>query len=107
MYINNTQAELVFELLTAEDEKLSLGDYRLNFTASRQDIVELMEKIAPMIKADGWTDSPEWTVGVHRKCLNQDLAEKRANLAEKLGVSLNPLEEQYKNYAAGNNFPAW
>lgn len=82
MYINKTQAELVFELIAREDEKLSLGEYRLNFLASRQEMVELLEKIAPVIEGAGWTDSPEWTARVHRLALNNDLAEKRANLVE-------------------------
>ena len=42
MYINNTQAETVFELIAKHDEKLSLGEYRLNFLASREELVELM-----------------------------------------------------------------
>lgn len=82
MYINKTQAELVFELIAREDEKLSLGEYRLNFLASRQEMVELLEKIAPVIGDTGWTDSPEWTARVHRLALDNDLAEKRANLME-------------------------
>jgi hypothetical protein len=83
MYINNTQAETVFELIAKHDEKLSLGEYRLNFLASREELVELMEKIAPVIKADGWYDSPEWTAGVHRKALENDKAERRAITQEK------------------------
>jgi len=86
MYINNTQAETVFELIAKHDEKLSLGEYRLNFLASREELVELLEKIAPVIKAEGWYDSPEWTAGVHRKALENDKAEKRAKLAEAFGV---------------------
>jgi hypothetical protein len=84
MYINNTQAETIFDLLAREDEKLSLGEYRLNFLASRQELVELMEKIAPSIKSDGWQESAEWVAGWHRKALEQDLAEKRAEILEKL-----------------------
>ena len=80
MYINNKQAEMVFDLLAKEDEKLSLGDYRLNFMASREDMVELMEKLAPVIKDDGWVDSPDWTAKAHRKALEQDKAEKREQL---------------------------
>ena len=86
MYLNKSQAEIVFDLIAREDEKLSLGDYRLNFMATRRELVELMEKIAPTLKADGWTDSPEWTARVHRLALNQDLAEKRAKLMEMCGV---------------------
>ena len=86
MYINNTQAETVFELIAKQSEKLSLGEYRLNFIASREELCDLMDKIAPTIKADGWTDSPEWTARVHRLSLNNDIAEKRAQLAEALGV---------------------
>lgn len=82
MYINKTQAELVFDLIAREDEKLSLGEYRLNFLASRQEMVELLEKIAPVIAGDGWIDDPEWTARAHRSALNHDLAEKRANLME-------------------------
>ena len=84
MYINNTQAETVFELVASHSEKLSLGEYRLNFIASREELCEIMEKIAPVIKADGWTDSPEWTARVHREALNNDIAERRANLMESL-----------------------
>ena len=82
MYLNKMQAETVFNLVASESEKLSLGEWRLNFLASREELCEIMEKIAPTIKADGWTDSPEWTARVHRLALNNDLAEKRANLME-------------------------
>lgn len=85
MYINNKQAELIFDLLAKEDEKLSLGDYRLNFIASREEMVELMEKLAPVIKEDGWIDSPEWQAQAHRKALNQDKAEKKEQLLGFLG----------------------
>lgn len=78
MYLNKIQAEMVFELLAREDEKLSLGDYRLNFVATREEMVELMEKLAPKIDGNGWADSPEWTARVHRLALENDLAEKRA-----------------------------
>ena len=87
MYINKAQTETVFHLIAREDEKLSLGEYRLNFLASREELVELLEKLAPTIDGDGWTDSPEWTARVHRLALNNDLAEKRAKLAEMLGVN--------------------
>ena len=83
MYINNTQAETVFELIAKHDEKLSLGPNRLNFIASREELVELMEKIAPVIKADGWYYSPEWTTTVHRKALENDKAERAANILAK------------------------
>jgi hypothetical protein len=86
MYINNTQAETLFELVAKRSEELSLGEYRLNFVASREELIEIMEKFAPVIKADGWADSPEWTARVHRRALNNDLAEKRAKLAEAFGV---------------------
>ena len=87
MYINNTQAETLFELVVKRSEELSLGEYRLNFVASRLDLVELMEKLAPVIKTDaGWTDTPEFLARVHRHALDNDLAEKRAKLAEALGV---------------------
>ena len=82
MYLNKMQAETVFNLVASESEKLSLGEWRLNFLASREELCEIMEKIAPTIKADGWEDSPEWTARVHRLALNNDLAEKRANLME-------------------------
>jgi hypothetical protein len=82
MYLNKLQAETVFELVASQSEKLSLGEYRLNFLASREELCEIMEKIAPTIKADGWTDSPEWTARVHRLALINDKAEKRANLME-------------------------
>ena len=78
MYLNKMQVETVFNLLAEEDEKLSLGQYRLNFIASREELVELMEKMASTIKADSWTDSPEWTAKVHRLALENDKAEKRA-----------------------------
>lgn len=80
MYINKTQAETIFELIEKQSEELSMGPNRLNFITSREELVELMEKIAPTIKADGWTDSPEWTARVHRLALNNDIAERRANL---------------------------
>lgn len=80
MYLNKSQAEIVFDLIAREDEKLSLGDYRLNFMATRHELVELLEKIAPTLKANGWTDSPEWTAQAHRKALENDIAERRANL---------------------------
>ena len=86
MYLNKMQAETVFELVASQSEKLSLGEYRLNFLASREELCEIMEKIAPTIKADGWTDSPEWTARVHRLALNNDLAEKRAKLIEMCSV---------------------
>jgi hypothetical protein len=86
MYINNTQAETLFELVAKRSEELSLGEYRLNFVASREELIEIMEKFAPVIKAEGWYDSPEWTARVHRLALNNDLAEKRAKLAEAFGV---------------------
>lgn len=84
MYINKTEAELVFELLASKSEELSLGQNRLNFIASRQEMLELMEKIVPVITNDGWTEDPEWTVGVHRRCIDEDLAERKANLLSKI-----------------------
>ena len=86
MYINNTQAETLFDLVAKRSEELSLGEYRLNFLATREELIEIMEKFAPVIKADGWIDSPEWLAQVHRKALENDLAEKRAKLAEAFGV---------------------
>jgi hypothetical protein len=86
MYLNKLQAEIVFELLEKESEKLSMSEHRLNFVATRDELCELMEKIAPTIKADGWTDSPEWTARVHRLALNNDLAEKRAKVLEQLNA---------------------
>lgn len=86
MYINKTQAETIFDLIAREDEKLSLGEYRLNFLASREELVELLEKIAPVIEGSVWTEDPEFTARVHRLALNNDLAEKRAKIAEALGV---------------------
>ena len=83
MYINNTQAETIFELVAKQEETLSLGPNRLNFIASREELVELLEKIAPVIKAEGWWDSPEWTAQVHRLCLNNDIAERNANIQAK------------------------
>jgi hypothetical protein len=83
MYINKTQTEIIFDLVAKEDEKLSLGDYRLNFIATRTELVQLLEKLAPDCRVDGWSvDEPEWTAQAHRKALNQDIAEKRANLIE-------------------------
>lgn len=87
MYLTKIQAEMVFELLAKEDEKLSLGEYRLNFVATREEMVQLMEKLAPTIKADGWTDSPEWTARVHRLALENDLEEKRANYRKLMGAN--------------------
>ena len=84
MYINKTQAELVFELLASKSEELSLGQNRLNFIASRQELIELMEKIVPVITNDGWTEDPEWTVKANRKALEQDIAERRENLLSKI-----------------------
>ena len=86
MYLNKMQAETVFNLIASESEKLSLGEWRLNFLASREELCEIMEKIAPTIKADGWSDSPEWTARVHRLALNNDLEERRAKLIEMCGV---------------------
>jgi hypothetical protein len=83
MYLNKREAETVFELVASHSEKLSLGEYRLNFIASREELCEIMEKIAPTIKADGWTDSPEWTARVHRLALNNDIAERQANRLNK------------------------
>lgn len=87
MYINNSQAETIFDLLEKKSEELSMSEHRLNFIASREELIELMEKIAPTIKADGWTDSPEWTARVHRLALNNDLAERRAKFAQVLGAN--------------------
>lgn len=78
MYLNKMQAETVFELVASHSEKLAVGEYRLNFIASREELCEIMEKIAPTIKADGWADSPEWTARVHRLALNNDIAERAA-----------------------------
>jgi len=88
MYINNSQADTIFYLIAREDEKLSLGEYRLNFIASRQELVELMEKLAPAIKDTntGWTDSPEFLAKAHRLALENDIAEKRAKLLEMAGI---------------------
>ena len=84
MYINKTQTETIFELIAKRSEELSLGPNRLNFIASREELVELLEKMAPTITDDGWIDSPEWTARVHREALNNDIAERRANLMESL-----------------------
>jgi hypothetical protein len=78
MYLNKMQTETVFELVAKHSEKLSLGEYRLNFIATREELCDIMDKLAPTIKADGWSDSPEWTARVHRLALNNDLAERRA-----------------------------
>lgn len=80
MYINNRQAETIFDLLEKKSEELSMSEHRLNFIASREELIELMEKLAPTLKGDGWTDSPEWIARVHRKALDNDLAERRAKL---------------------------
>ena len=82
-----TQAETIFDLLEREDEKLSLGNYRLNFLASREEMVELMEKIALVIDDDGWVESRVWVAQAHRKALENDREEKRVALLEKLGLN--------------------
>jgi hypothetical protein len=98
MYINKTEAEIIFDLIAREDEKLSLGEYRLNFLAGRTELVELLEKIAPTIKADGWTDSPEWTARVHRLALENDLAEKRARKCTQCSQALTEaFKSEHKN----------
>ena len=85
MYINNSQAELIFGLIAKEDEKLSLGEYRGNFMATREALVELMEKIAPVIKdKQGWSDDVEWLAQAHRKALKNDIAEQREQLIAKM-----------------------
>jgi hypothetical protein len=85
MYINNSQAELIFDLIAREDERLSLGEYRGNFLATREGLVELLEKIAPVIKDKfGWSDDIEFTAKAHRKALNADLAERKARILTQL-----------------------
>jgi hypothetical protein len=87
MYLNKSQTETVFELIAREEERLSLGPNRLNFIATREELVEMLEKMAPTINDDGWIDSPEWTAQAHRKALDNDIAERRRNLVEKLGAN--------------------
>jgi hypothetical protein len=94
MYLNKTQAETVFYLIANEDEKLSLGKYRLNFIANRQELVELLEKIAPTLTDKGWGDSPEWIATSHRKALDNDIAER---LAVKCSRCECPLLPQFKS----------
>ena len=91
MYINKSQAELIFGLIAKEDEKLSLGEYRGNFLATRQTLVELMEKIAPEIigQVSGWTEDIEWQVKSHREALNNDLAERREKINAQLSTIRN------------------
>lgn len=84
MYINKTQAETIFDLLNTEAEQLAHNKNRLNFIATRQELIELMEKIVPVITNDGWTENPEWTVRAHRRALEQDIAERKENLLSKI-----------------------
>lgn len=87
MYINQSQAQLIFDLVAQEDEKLSLGNYRLNFMSTREALVELLEKIAPTLKEDGWNDDPKWTAQAHRKALEEDREEIRENLVNLINSS--------------------
>lgn len=93
MYINKTQAETIFDLVNAESEKLAHSENRLNFIATREELLELMAKIAPNLEDDGWTVTRLSIVESHRKALENDLAERKAKreadrlaLLEKLGV---------------------
>jgi hypothetical protein len=93
MYINKTQAETIFDLLNTEAEQLAHSENRLNFIATREELVEIMGKIAPNLEDDGWTATRLSIVESHRKALDFDLAERKAKreadrlaLLEKLAV---------------------
>jgi len=77
MYINKTQAETVFDLLSTEAEKLAHNVNYLNFIATREELVELMEKIAPNLEDDGWTVARLSIVETHRKALEHDKTERK------------------------------
>ena len=79
MYINKTQAETIFDLINTEAEQLAHSENRLNFIATREELVELMEKIAPNLEDDGWTVTRASIVESHRKALEHDKAERKAN----------------------------
>ena len=78
MYINKTQAETIFDLINTEAEQLAHSEHRLNFIATREELVELMAKIAPNLEDDGWTVARLSIVETHRKALEHDKAERKA-----------------------------
>jgi hypothetical protein len=77
MYINKTQAETIFDLINTEAEQLAHSENRLNFIATREDLVELLEKIAPTLEDDGWTVARLSIAQTHRKALEHDKAERK------------------------------
>jgi hypothetical protein len=79
MYINKTQAETIFDLINTEAEQLAHSENRLNFIATREELVELMEKIAPSLEDDGWTATRASVVESHRKALEHDKEERKVN----------------------------
>jgi hypothetical protein len=87
MYINKTQAETIFDLLNTEAEQLAHSVNYSNFIATREELVELMEKIAPNLEDDGWTVARLSIVETHRKALEHDKAERKAKReAERLAL---------------------
>ena len=94
MYLNKTQSETVFDLLSTEAEQLAHSENRINFIASRQELVEILEKIAPTLEDDGWTVTRQSIVDSHRKALDNDIAER---LAVKCSRCDCPLLPQFKS----------
>ena len=80
MYINKTQAETIFDLLNTESEQLAHSENRLNFIATREELVEILEKIAPNLEDDGWTVARLSIVESQRKALEHDKTERKEKL---------------------------
>lgn len=70
MYINNSQAETIFRLVSAKSEELAHHEYATNFIATRQELLEIMEKLAPAVK--DWDLEPSYHIDAAKQALATD-----------------------------------
>lgn len=83
MYINTLQAETLFRLVSQKSEELAHHEFKTNFIATREELLAIMEKLAPAVK--DWDLEPNFHIEAARKALANDKEARRAQILEAWG----------------------
>ena len=83
MYINQSQAQTIFRLVATHSEELAHHEYATNFIATRQELLEIMEKLAPAVK--DWDLEPSYHIDAAKQALATDREIIRTEILEAWG----------------------
>lgn len=87
MYINKSQAETIFRLVSAKSEELAHNEYATNYIATREELLQIMEKLAPMVK--DWDLEPNYHIQAAKEALATDREIRRIAILEAWGSANN------------------